>query len=205
MNTFFIHFCYYYLYILRDGRSGNRIAMGARLSAPVQGGPGAHPASYTMGTGSFPGVKRPGCGVDHPPPCSTEFKERVELYLCSSSGPSWPVLGWPLPLLSQYFYWHMTCIKAADKIIRINLRILNHSSFCVLNFMLSECRQNLPKLPEPHKMFSKRELAECSSYLTRASEWNTQKICTSGTVERSAFRHQPTRRYRYQCTIILTF
>ena len=30
---------------------------GARLSAPVQTGPGAHPASCTMGTGSFPGVK----------------------------------------------------------------------------------------------------------------------------------------------------
>ena len=28
----------------------------ARLSAPVQTGPGAHPASCTMGTGSFPGV-----------------------------------------------------------------------------------------------------------------------------------------------------
>jgi len=27
---------------------------------------GAHPASYTMGTGSFPGVKRPGRGFDHP-------------------------------------------------------------------------------------------------------------------------------------------
>ena len=30
---------------------------GARFSAPVQTGPGAHPASSTMGTGSFPGVK----------------------------------------------------------------------------------------------------------------------------------------------------
>jgi len=30
---------------------------GARFSAPVQTGPGAHPASRTMGTGSFPGVK----------------------------------------------------------------------------------------------------------------------------------------------------
>ena len=28
-------------------------------------GPGAYPASYTMGTGSFPGLKRPGRGVDH--------------------------------------------------------------------------------------------------------------------------------------------
>jgi len=30
---------------------------GARFSAPVQTGPGAHPASCTMGTGSFPEVK----------------------------------------------------------------------------------------------------------------------------------------------------
>jgi len=30
---------------------------GARFPAPVQTGHGAHPASCTMGTGSFPGVK----------------------------------------------------------------------------------------------------------------------------------------------------
>jgi len=30
---------------------------GARCSAPVQTGPGAHPASCRMGTGCFPGVK----------------------------------------------------------------------------------------------------------------------------------------------------
>ena len=35
----------------------------ARFFAPVKTGPGAHPASCTMGTGSFPGVKRPGRGV----------------------------------------------------------------------------------------------------------------------------------------------
>jgi hypothetical protein len=46
-----------------------------------------------MGTGSFPGVKLPGCGVDHPPPSSAEVKERVELYLYYAFGPSWPVLG----------------------------------------------------------------------------------------------------------------
>jgi hypothetical protein len=39
------------------GRSGDRIPVGARFSAPVQTGPGAHPASCAMGTGSFPGVK----------------------------------------------------------------------------------------------------------------------------------------------------
>jgi hypothetical protein len=70
----------------------------ARFSAPVQTGPGAYPASCTMGTGSFPGVKRPGRGVDHPPPSSAEVKERIELYLYSPSGPTWPVLGRTLTL-----------------------------------------------------------------------------------------------------------
>ena len=40
---------------------------GTRISAPVQTDPVAHPAWYTMGTGSFPGVKRPGSGFDHSP------------------------------------------------------------------------------------------------------------------------------------------
>jgi hypothetical protein len=31
--------------------------------------------SCTMGTGSFPGVKRPGRGADHPPPSSAEVKK----------------------------------------------------------------------------------------------------------------------------------
>jgi len=76
-----------------QGRSGDRIPTGARFSAPIQTGPGAHPTPFTMGTRSFPGVKWPGHGVDHPPPSSAEAKERVELYLYSTSGPSWPVIG----------------------------------------------------------------------------------------------------------------
>ena len=59
----------------------------------VQTGPGTHPASYTMGTGSSPEVKRPGRGVKHPTPSGAEVKERVGLYLYLPSGPSWPVLG----------------------------------------------------------------------------------------------------------------
>jgi hypothetical protein len=42
---------------------------------------------------SFPGVKRPGHGGNHPATSSAEVKERVELYLYSPSGPSWPVTG----------------------------------------------------------------------------------------------------------------
>jgi len=59
---------------------------GATFSAPVQTGPGAHAASCAMGTGSFPGVKRPGRGFDHPPPSSAEVKEKVNLYLYTSNG-----------------------------------------------------------------------------------------------------------------------
>jgi hypothetical protein len=88
-----------YSHSLWAGRSEDRIPVGATFSAPVQTGRGAHPASYTMGTGSFLGVKRPGRGVDHPPSSSAEVKERVELYLYSSSGPSWPVTGWS-------YVWH---------------------------------------------------------------------------------------------------
>jgi len=56
-------------------------------------GPGAHPASYAMDSWSFPVVKWPWRGFDHPPPSSAEVKERVELYLSSPSGPSWLILG----------------------------------------------------------------------------------------------------------------
>jgi hypothetical protein len=78
---------------LRAGRSGDGIPVWARFSAPVQTGPAADPASYTLDTRSFPGVKWTGRGVDHPPPSRAEVKERLELYVYSPSGPSWPVLG----------------------------------------------------------------------------------------------------------------
>ena len=61
----------------------DRIPLGARFSAPVQTGPGAHSAAYTMSTGLSRTVKRPGRDVDHPPPSSAKVKERVELYLYS--------------------------------------------------------------------------------------------------------------------------
>ena len=66
------------------------------VSAPVHAGPGAHPASFTMSTGSFPGVKQPGRGGDYTCPSSAEVKERVKLYLYSPSGPSLQVTGWNL-------------------------------------------------------------------------------------------------------------
>jgi hypothetical protein len=73
--------------------SGDRIPVAARFSALAQTGPGAHRTPYTMGSWSFTGLKRSGRDVDYPPPSSAEVQERVELYIYSPSGPSWPVLG----------------------------------------------------------------------------------------------------------------
>jgi len=65
--------------------------MEARFSASVQTGLGSHPASYAICTGAFPGVKRRGHGVEHPPTYRAEVKERAEICIYSPSGLSWPV------------------------------------------------------------------------------------------------------------------
>jgi hypothetical protein len=82
---FHLHFCHSDIFIspimghipskcgpdsdwLRAGRSGDRIPVGASFFTPVQTGPGTHPASCKIGTGSFPGVKsgRGGTLTPHP-------------------------------------------------------------------------------------------------------------------------------------------
>jgi hypothetical protein len=60
---------------------------GGEIYAPLQIGPGAHPASCTIGTGSFLRVKRPRRGIDHLPPCSAEVKVRGDLYIHTHSRP----------------------------------------------------------------------------------------------------------------------
>jgi hypothetical protein len=65
---------------LQAGWSGDRIPVGVRFTAPVQTGPGTHPASCTMGTGSFPRVES-GRGVTLTPHPNLvpRSKNRVEL------------------------------------------------------------------------------------------------------------------------------
>jgi len=102
---------------LRAGRSGDRAPVETRFSAPVQTGSGAHPASYTMGTDSK------AARVCHWPPTqsSAEVKERVELYLYSPFGHSWPILEWILPLLllltikSNYLFKISQLVLVTDK------------------------------------------------------------------------------------------
>jgi len=102
---------------------------GTGFFAHVKTGSEVHPASYAMGTGSFSGVKWPGRGVDHPTPSSAEVKERVELYFYSPSGPSRPVLGWPLPLP---FYLSSVLFLFSFSFVSL----LFMFCFCTLSFLL---------------------------------------------------------------------
>ena len=78
---------------IRYGLDGPRIESRCEtdFSARVQTGPGAHPASYTMGTGSFTGVKRPEHGVDHPPQIAPRLKKirAIPLLLLSAFMACW--------------------------------------------------------------------------------------------------------------------
>jgi hypothetical protein len=88
------------------GRSGSRSPVGVRYFAHVQTGRRAHPASSTMGTGSFPGVKRPGRVADHPP------------LLAPRSRNSWTfvfVTGLLLPLPYSW-WWACWCPKYVEAV-----------------------------------------------------------------------------------------
>jgi hypothetical protein len=86
-----------YSHSLRAGRSAYRIPVWARYFAPVQNCPGANPAFYTMGTGSFLGVNRPGRGVDHPQHHRRGQRKSGAKHLLNSVT-SWTVPGSILPL-----------------------------------------------------------------------------------------------------------
>ena len=73
---------------LRAGRSGNRIPLGARFSAPVQTGPAVYPASCTIGTGFFPGVKSCRGVTLTPHPLLVPFVMKEQSY---TSTPLWAV------------------------------------------------------------------------------------------------------------------
>jgi hypothetical protein len=57
------------------GGPGIESRWGAKFYALVQTGPGSHPASYTLGTETFPQVKLPGHDGDHPPHPAPRLKK----------------------------------------------------------------------------------------------------------------------------------
>ena len=90
-------------------------------------------------------IKWPGHGVDHPPLSSTKVKERVELYLYSPFGPSWPVLGWtsPLPLhvynicsgmIACFFHFRVLLVKVKIILILWSSLQIHPQSFIFLHW-----------------------------------------------------------------------
>ena len=83
---------------LRAGRSGDRIPVEGEIFRTRPDLPWAHPVSYTVGTGSLPGVKRPGRGVYHPPHLAPRLKKDQS----SASTPSLGLLWGELYLTFTY-------------------------------------------------------------------------------------------------------
>ena len=93
---------------------------------------------------TFPGIRRPGRGVKHLPPTTAEVKERVELYLYSPSGSSWPVLRWKFPLyemqlwLSKDFIFLSLSLSQSPCANMINTKRLMYIKY---DSELSECSE----------------------------------------------------------------
>ena len=90
------------------GQSVQRLATGWTVRRSSSGGgeifrtrpdrPWGPPSLLYNGYRAFPRGKAAGASCWPPPPSSAEVEGRVQLYICSPSGPSWPVLGRTLPL-----------------------------------------------------------------------------------------------------------
>jgi len=89
----------YVIDTLQAERSGDRIPEGGGEISPTRPDQpwGPHSLLYDWYRVSFPGVKRPGRGADHPPPSSAEVKKDYSYTSTHPSGPSWQVIGLNLP------------------------------------------------------------------------------------------------------------
>ena len=64
---------------------------------------------------SFQRAVRSWRGAECSPSPSAEVKERVELYVYSTSGSSWLVLGWNLPVFYPFYMCHYYCSLVIQK------------------------------------------------------------------------------------------
>ena len=114
--------------------------------------PDGHSLLYNGYRVYFPAVKRPGRSANHSLPSRAEVRERVQLHLYSPSGPSWPVIGWTLPIsftFTNEHYCTETSLNPSQK-LRENWNsgdgFLNHENapayyaLCACGFMAENQR-----------------------------------------------------------------
>ena len=105
--------------------------MEARFTAPVQTGPGTHPASCTMGTGKV----RPGRDADHSTPSSAEVLKEWSY----TSTPLWVTNG---PATGLLYLLVPICFQSSSSLVGLAWSILwicpSHLILCALmNLTLS--------------------------------------------------------------------
>jgi len=110
---------------------------GRRDFPPVQTGPGAHPASCKMGTGSPPGVK---CSRDvlltiHPLLVSQSWKSRV--IPLPTSGPQRACNGITLPLHIYFVYQYSLnmAIRKSRNTLELSSTYENKWNLCVIKLI----------------------------------------------------------------------
>jgi len=99
-----------------------------------------HPSTPGMGpnwpptqwvSGVFPGGKAAGAWQWQPILSSAEVKERVQLYLYSPSGPSWPVIRWPLPATNFIVSTAVDTRHCKYRVIKNDCRGFNNLSYTI--------------------------------------------------------------------------
>jgi len=104
---------------------------------------------------SIPGVKRPGRGVERPPPNLTPKFKKIQIYLYSFCGPSWAAIVWTIPLPLPFIHISMVPILCLSRCID-STRFISLASFSPIRYSTKSLKlftvNTFPSiLPTPHR------------------------------------------------------